>query len=63
MANFEFKYIYLYIKDKAKMFLRFIDDLLRIWTDLNSMSDLNRTILRSNLNSSTHKEKLNSQMF
>ena len=27
MANFELKYIYPYIKDKTKMFSRFIDDL------------------------------------
>ena len=32
MANFELKYIYRYIKDKTKMFLRFIDDLFMIWT-------------------------------
>ena len=31
-ANFELKYIYSYIKDKAKVFLRFIDDLFMIWT-------------------------------
>ena len=27
MANFELKYIYPYIRDRAKMFLNFIDDL------------------------------------
>ena len=32
MANLELKYIYLYIKDKTKMFLRFIDDLFMMWT-------------------------------
>ena len=32
MANFELKYIYQYIKDKVKMFLRFIDDPFKIWT-------------------------------
>ena len=32
IANFELKYIYPYIKDKTKMFLRFIDDLFMIWT-------------------------------
>ena len=47
MANFELKYIYPYIKDKTKMFLRFIDDLFMIWTGseqelLNFMSDLNK---------------------
>ena len=31
IANFELKYIYSYIKDKAKVFLRFIDDLFMIW--------------------------------
>ena len=36
MANFELKYIYPYIKDKTKMFLRFIDDLFIIWTDSES---------------------------
>ena len=30
MANFELKYIYPHIRDKAKMFLRFIDDLFMI---------------------------------
>ena len=29
-ANFELKYIYPYIKDKTKIFLRFIDDLFMI---------------------------------
>ena len=47
MANFELKYIYPYIKDKAKMFLRFIDDLFMIWTGseqelLDFMNDLNK---------------------
>ena len=32
MANFELKYIYPYIKDKTKMFLRFNDDFFMIWT-------------------------------
>ena len=32
MANFELKYIYLYIKDKTKMFLKFIDYPFMIWT-------------------------------
>ena len=43
MANF----FYPYIKDKTKMFLRFIDDLFMIWTGsehelLDFMSDLNK---------------------
>ena len=47
MANFELKYIYPCIKDKTKMFLRFIDDLFLIWTGseqelLDFMSDLNK---------------------
>ena len=47
MANFESKYICLYIKDKTKIFLRFIDDLFMIWTDseqelLDFLSDLNK---------------------
>ena len=47
MTNFELKYIYPYIKDKIKMFLRFIDDLFMIWIGseqelLNFMSDLNK---------------------
>ena len=47
MANFGLKYIYPYIKDKAKMFLRFIDDLFMIWTGseqelLDFMSDSNK---------------------
>ena len=47
MADFELKYIYPYIKDKTKMFLRFTDDLFMIWAGseqelLNSMSDLNK---------------------
>ena len=47
MANFELKYIYLYIKDKTKMFLRFLDDLFLIWTGseqelLDFMNDLNK---------------------
>ena len=47
MASFELKYIYLYIKDKTKMFLRFIDDFFMIWTGseqelLDFMSDLNK---------------------
>ena len=47
MANFELKYIYPYIKDKTKMFLRFIDDLFMIWTGseqelLDFMSYLNK---------------------
>ena len=32
LANLELKYIYPYIKDKVKMFLRFIDDPFKIWT-------------------------------
>ena len=47
MINFELKYIYPYIRDKTKMFLRFIDDLFMIWTGseqemLDFMSDLNK---------------------
>ena len=47
MTNFELKYIYPYIKDKTKMFSRFIDDLFMIWTgskqeSLDFMSDLNK---------------------
>ena len=46
MVNFELKYIYPYIKDQTKMFLRFIDDLFMMWTGseqelLDFMSDLN----------------------
>ena len=68
MADFELKYIYPYIKGKTKMFLRFIDDLFMIWVDseqelLDFISDLNKKHLRSNSNSSTHKQKLNSKMF
>ena len=32
MVDFELKCIYPYIRDKTKMFLKFIDDLLMIWT-------------------------------
>ena len=32
MANFELKYIHPCIKDKTKMFLRFIHDHFMIWT-------------------------------
>ena len=47
MANFELNYMYPYIKDKIKMFLRFIDDLFMIWTGseqelLDFMSDFNK---------------------
>ena len=47
MANFELKCIYPYIKDRTKMFLRFIDDLFMIWTGseqelLDFMRDLNK---------------------
>ena len=47
MANFELKYIYPYIRDKAEIFLRFIDDLFMIWTGseqelLDFMSGLNK---------------------
>ena len=47
MVNFELKYIYPYIRDKTKMFLRFIDHLSMIWTGseqelLDFMSDLNK---------------------
>ena len=47
MANFGLKYIYPYMKDKTKMFLKFIDDLLMIWTGseqelLDFKSDLNK---------------------
>ena len=46
MVNFQLKYIYPSIKDKTKMFLKFIDDLSMIWTGseqelLDFMSDLN----------------------
>ena len=46
-ANFELKCIYPYIKDKTKMFLRFLDDLFMMWTGseqglLDFMSDLNK---------------------
>ena len=45
MVNFELKYMCPYIKDKTKMFLRFIDDLFMTWTGseqelLDFMSDL-----------------------
>ena len=60
MAKFELKYIYPYIKNKTKMFLRFIDDLFMIRTGseqelLDFMNDLNKKILRSNSNLSTYK--------
>ena len=47
MAGFEFKYTYPYIKDKTKMLLSFIDNLLMIWSGseqelLDFMSDLNK---------------------
>ena len=47
MGNFELKYIYPYRRDKAKIFLRFIDELFLIWTGseqelLDFMSDLNK---------------------
>ena len=47
MKNFELKYIYPYIKDKTKMFLRFIDVLLMTWTGSEQelrdfMSELNK---------------------
>ena len=47
MLNFKLKYIYPYIKNKAKMFLRFTDNLFMIWTGseqelLDFMSDLNK---------------------
>ena len=65
MAKSELKYIYPYIKNKTKMFLRFIDDLFMIWTGseqelLDFLNDLNKKILQSNSNLSTHKQKLNS---
>ena len=46
MANFELKYIYPYIRNIRKIFLRFIDDLFMICTGseqelLDFMSDLN----------------------
>ena len=46
-TNFELKYIYRCIKDKIKMFLRFIDDLFKKWTGseqelLDFISDLNK---------------------
>ena len=47
MANSELKYTYPYLKDKTKMFFRFIDDLFMIWTGseqefLDFMNDLNK---------------------
>ena len=47
MASFELKYIYPYIKDKTKMFLRFNVDLFMIWTGsdhelLDFMSNLSK---------------------
>ena len=64
VANFELRYIYPYIKDKTKILLRFIDGLFMIWTgseqELTSWMIWIRNILRSNSNSSTHKQKLNS---
>ena len=47
MPNFELNYIYPCLKDKTKMFLRFIDDLFMIQTGseqelLDLMSDLNK---------------------
>ena len=47
MANFELKYIYPHIRDKIKMFLRFIDDLFMIWIGSEQelpdfMTDLNK---------------------
>ena len=47
MAHLELKYTYPYIRDKTKMFLRFMDDLFMIWTGseqelLDFMSDLNK---------------------
>ena len=64
MVNFELKYIYPYIRDKTKMFLRFIDDLFMIWTGseqelLDFMSDLNKKHPSIKFELSTHKQKLN----
>ena len=47
MANFELKYICPYVKNKTKMFLRFIDDFFMLWTGsgqelLDFMSYLNK---------------------
>ena len=47
MASSELKHIYPYIKDKTKMFLRFIVDLFMIWTGsdhelLDFMSNLSK---------------------
>ena len=47
MVNFDLKYIYPYIRDKTKMFLRFINDLFMIWIGseqelLDFMSNLNK---------------------
>ena len=49
IANFELKYVYPYIKDKTKMFLRFIDHLFMIWTGseqelLDFINDLNKKL-------------------
>ena len=65
MANFELKYIYPYIKDKTKMFLKFIDYLFMIWTGseeelLDFMSDLNKKHPSIKFELSIHKQKLNS---
>ena len=64
MANFELKYIYPCIKDKTKMFLRFIDDLFMLWTVsgqelLDFMSDLNKKHPSIKFES-IHKQKLDS---
>ena len=47
MVNFELKYINLYIKDKAKLILRFIDNFFMIWAGteqelLDFMRDWNK---------------------
>ena len=65
VANFELKYIYPYIRDKTKMFLRFIDDLFMIWTGseqelIDFVSDLNKKHPSIKFEFKYHKQKLNS---
>ena len=63
MACLELRYIYPYLKDITKMFLRFIDDLFIIWKGseqelLDSMSVLNKKHPSINMEKEKHKIRL-----
>ena len=62
MAEFDQKYIYLLIKDKLILFLRYIDDICMVWAKSEKqlkyfMSEMNQNIPLESLNTNLTASK------